>query len=271
MTRTTSDTGGCSQVRAAVQQGSVDAPDVVAHAAACEACGALLAAPELHGVLAAVDRADDVPDPLAQTILAHVAAEPTPTRRSTRLSIAALGLLAAGVVFGLARVRPDLGDVPVGRASVLLTIFGVSVGLGAWLVSRAPWRVSLGPVRRAVALGVLWALPALSLALPLSPPAGVGAFHVATVACLGYGSVMVVAAVVVLGALFRRDTLLGARWPLAAATGAVLGNLSLVLHCSLSDVGHVLMSHVGLGVLAAAVAALGAALWPRLTPAGAAR
>ncbi len=270
MTRTTSDVDGCGRVRAAVQRGDVDAPDVVGHAASCEACGALLAAPGLQLLLGAADAAE-MPDPLARAILARVAAEPAPSRRSARLVVAALGLVGAGAVFGLARVRPDLGAVPVGRAVVLLSVLGASAGMGVWLVARPPWRAPLGPARRGVALGVMWTLPALSVALPLAAPSGVGVFHVATLACLGFGSVMVVLSAAVLGALFRRDTLLGARWPLAAATGALLGNLSLVLHCSLSDVGHVLVSHVGLGVLAAAVAALGSAMWPPFTPAGVAR
>jgi hypothetical protein len=168
-------------------------------------------------------------------------------------------------------VRPDLGAVPTDRAALLLGLLALAAWLGVGLVARPPFRPALGPVRRGVALGVLWTLPALAIALPLSAPAGIGPLHVATLACLGYGTVMVVLSVGVLGAVFRRDTLLGARWPLAAATGAVVANVSLVLHCPLSDVGHLLASHVGLGLLAAAVAGLGSVVGPRLTPGGPAR
>lgn len=264
----TDDSYDCSDVLAAIQDGRADAPEVQAHAATCEACAELVASPELSTLLEDQDPPEPLSDDLMAAITRQVAQESAPRPRSHRLGAVVLGLVGVSLLFGLARPRPDLAQVWVQTVPLALA-WGVTAAVGLWLVARPPWTSPLGRTRRTLALVALWALPALALVLPVGTPLGLGPLELPTIACLGYGSVMVVLSVGVLATTFRHDTLLGARWPVAAATGAVLGNVSLLVHCPSPDPGHLLVGHVGLGLLAAAAAAVGSAL--SLTPSGAAR
>ncbi len=257
---------GCARVREAIRQGAVDDPAVVRHAEGCDACRELLDDQALVQLLAAGSGDEPVDDALAAAIGGRVRAEAPSRARGPRLALALGTVLATAVGLGAATMRPDLATVPMGAAAVQLAALAVAVGVGVALVSRPPWRAPLSPAAHRGGMAALWAVPALALVLPLSEPVGLSGLAAATLACLGFGSVMVVLSVGVFGALFRRDTLLSARWPLAAATGAMAGNLALVLHCPLSDPGHVLLGHVALGLLAAAGAGLvGAATRGRAT------
>lgn len=198
-------------------------------------------------------------DPIRAALMAHIAAEPTPDRHTTRVRHA-LAIVAALAVMGgvLALAGIHLGERPV--ALVLGTLAGavaltavalwVALGLGRSMLGR-PWRLLALALLAVPVLLFAWktaytvSFPSMSDWVDARP-----GFR-----CLGWSLVMGLAPMTVFIAL-RRHTAPRHPGTLGAALGMAAGASAwalLDLYCPVGHPTHLLLGHVLPMVLLAAL------------------
>jgi hypothetical protein len=163
--------------------------------------------------------------------------------------------------------RPDLRLLPP-RALVGFTLLTVPTLLaGVWLALRPLWRAAVPTwVHSTVAAAALFVPVALSWApLRTGHPLGLrGAGHELlpwALSCFVHGAVVAalfIAVVALLDRGGRRSVL-----PLAAALAGLFASFALSLHCPVTQVGHLLLGHASVGLVALALITLHVALRER--------
>lgn len=155
--------------------------------------------------------------------------------------------------------RPDLAHYPAARMALSLGLLVAVTGAAAWRLLR-PLHLPPPGVWTSRALLVIGVLTPCVLALvPIhhpGAPAGEGvAFAAACGKCLGFGAALGLP-VLFLAFWARRARIDGAA---VAALGGVAagltGNLTLQVHCPITESTHLLLGHAGLLVVLGAVAA----------------
>jgi hypothetical protein len=172
--------------------------------------------------------------------------------RSTPTRIACLASLSVAVLLLnlLAMPRPDLGVVPTGRLVLDVVLHAVPLAV-AWVLvlrplqrsqsSPAAWATGLAAVAAVV---VVASLPAAHADHPASL-AGVGEDFVARArGCFSFGTAMAIPVLVLGRGLMRDDAPAWHVAGLLAATVALVGSLSLYLHCPIVAPAHLWAGHV---------------------------
>ncbi len=255
----------CRDIRDTLVRGQIPSgPGVDAHLASCEACSALLADHAALGRGLAEAAGSDGPALDLESLLAEVEQSvgrergpvawlrSRPTGKRTALVLVAVAVV---VLFILAfKLRPDLAEYPMLAMLVAVALEGLIIG--------AAVRIELRPVQDAAPpawmrplLGMLaLAVPTLVALLPLAhagaplayaPPGK--SFVQLALGCFSFGTALAAPVLLLLWALDRQGHRARGLAVLAAATGGVVGNLVLLLHCPITDIGHMLLGHASIG------------------------
>lgn len=151
--------------------------------------------------------------------------------------------------------RCDLGSYPIPR---LLVFVGCYVSALAVVE-----RTMLVPLHRPQPLRQRWLMTVLALALPFaiaaSAPAYVDANAIGTTAqgpflhqawiCMRYGAILSLPAILVVLAMDRQLGRGRGFVTALAGLGALIGNLTLLLHCPNEDPAHQWLGHAAIGLL----------------------
>lgn len=271
------DSLGCDRARhliASTERSPADELALGEHLRYCPACACLAAD---GGALALrlsrasstkeVDEADLAP--VLAGLERSLTAEQSLAGRLRSLSTRVRALLAAiaasliVLVAGLLPLRPDLSVYPPLRLSLELGLVAAMATGAAWLwlrpLFRSPLRRWIAPSIAASSLVLPWliaAAPAAHRAHPASL-AGTGDDLVArALACLLYGGVW--GALLALGsrAIGRTPTAPPRLRVFGAVAGALVGLLSLQLHCPLTSPVHLLAGHAPVPMLLVVLFAL---------------
>jgi hypothetical protein len=217
-------------------------------------------------------RAGKLPEPPpASAALLEAIGRMKPVRTRSRfggfLIVLLLGIAWPAVILIRLPMRRDLMALPGAWVAIGAALWGVSFLLPlaiALIPRRHDVLPSVGHASRVslLAMGVLFLFTALWTAdapgVSLRPDDTGRTLLRSAAGCAGY--VLQVAAVLLVAGFFavRRVLPMGGRrvgMALGAAGGA-LGGLALHFHCPIATTGHVLLSHVGAMILAAAAGAL---------------
>jgi hypothetical protein len=172
-----------------------------------------------------------------------------------RYLLALLPLCLAAAMTLLVRPRLDLAVYPSARMALVLCVVGVLVLLSLvfalWSLAWRPipdWARTLLVAGGPVALLGLYSLPAAHSAHPASMQAeGLGPLLARALPCLLSGSLVAAGAVLLLRVFDRGATRASL---LFAACGGLYANFLLQLHCSVTSPAHMLLSHLGVALLA---------------------
>ncbi len=184
--------------------------------------------------------------------------------RTTHKVLIILAVIALVTAFAVVtKPRSDLSAYPGVRMGVTLLVLSMVSGAATWRLLR-PLHAPPPNVWMSRALLVLGVLTPVVLALfpidHVGAPAGEGvAFAAACGKCLGYGGAFGLP-VLILAFAVRRSRVDGAAVAaLAGIAAGLTGNLTLQVHCPITDPSHLLVGHVML------LAILGgaAAVWKR--------
>lgn len=256
----------CAEIRASLLKGVIPrGDDARAHARGCEHCAELLADDARLGLLLAHD-VDSTLAPSEANQVAWVDVERALTREAglrawlrsrpfwprSVLIVTILWLLSLVGAVG----RKSFEAAPVALAALFALVAAFSA---------ARQQRSLGVFRN---LNAARALVALLVAMPLlyvgdlalggaREAYGTAAlFARAALSCFGYGFVLAIPAYAALGFLERRDSPPSDVRAAAAALAGLVGNIALLLHCSIREPLHVLAGHFTIGVALTLLAVL---------------
>lgn len=255
----------CAEIRASLLKGVVPRGDEVrAHEQSCERCAELLADNARLGLTLA--QCANAPSPEGQAEVAWVEFERTLSsetgpRAWLRARPSWQRIALASALFSV------LGLVgAVGRKSVEAPPFAllVSFGLVALLAVVSQLR-TLGVFQ---GLNTARTLAGLLLVMPLVYVAALAwggsgdvrltsvNFTRAALACFGYGIALAIPAYGTLRLLDRRDAPPTGLRASAAALAGLIGNIALLLHCSIREPMHVLAGHFTIGAALTLLAVL---------------
>ncbi len=253
-----------------------EGPSVDAHLSTCDACRSVCEASSgLKRALAnaSTSQSRDVED-LWRFVQRDVAAERGPRAWASsqpswrRWLVACLVALGLVVSVGWFSPRPDLDAFADTRSwlilSLLLTcVFGLSfVALTSPLRARTGtlgWIRSRTAITAAIAASVLIALACLPEAHTDHPASLLGVdddLARRAAACFMYGSVSILPFLLVLALVDRREARPSPTLMLGVIVGGLLGNVTLLLHCSLTASIHLLLGHATLGLAAFVVVSI---------------
>lgn len=188
-------------------------------------------------------------------LMATLRDRPTPQR-------IALVLLLTGLLVGVtaaAAPRGELADYPIVRMAIVLVALSGVTGVAIWRLLRPLHlpKPSTASTRLLLVAGVL--APTVAALWPLyghvghDPGHGM-AFAVGCGRCMAFGAVMG-APVLALATLMRRSRVDGAAVvALAGVAAGLVGNLTLQLHCPVTDPIHLLLAHASLALILGVVA-----------------
>ena len=255
----------CAEIRASLQKGVIPRGDEVrAHASGCQHCAELLADDARLGLLLArvgsavpLETANQVAWVDFERALSHETGLRAWLRSRRFLQRTALILAVLSAVSLVGAVgRKSLAAPPF----ALVVLFALVAALGAASQQRslAAFR-SLNAARSLVAL--LLAMPLLYVAdLALGGWSGAEAtsaqFARSALSCFGYGFALSLPAYGALRLLERRDSPPPEALASAAALAGLIGNIALLLHCSIREPIHVLAGHFTIGAALTLLAVL---------------
>lgn len=190
-----------------------------------------------------------------QGLLATLRALPTPQRIG-------LVVILTGLLMGLTAVvtpRGEMADYPVVRMVVVLAVMGAVMAVAVWRLLRPLHlpKPSSTATRLLLVAGVL--APTVAALWPVYGHAGHDPGHGLSFAmgcgqCMAFGAVMG-APVLALATMLRRAKVDGAAVvALAGVAAGLVGNLTLQLHCPVTDPLHLLLAHASLALILGVVA-----------------
>jgi hypothetical protein len=175
-----------------------------------------------------------------------------------------IGMMIVVTVLTVATTpRHDLAAYPMGRMAAALLVLAFVSGAASWRLLRPLYAPppNVWVSRSLLIMGVL--TPVVLALMPLDHAGGAAgegaAFAAACGKCLGFGGILGLP-VLVLAFLVRRAHVDGAAIAaLAGVAAGLTGNLTLQVHCPITEPTHLLLGHA----LLLAVLGVGAALWKR--------
>lgn len=151
--------------------------------------------------------------------------------------------------------RCDLGSYPLPRLLLVVALYAGALALAE--------RTILLPLHRPLRLRKRWLVTVLALALPFvvaaSAPAYVDPNAISTIAqgsllrqawiCMRYGALLSLPAIILFFAMDRQLGRGRGFFTALAGLGALIGNLTLLLHCPIEEPAHQWVGHASIGLL----------------------
>ncbi len=195
-------------------------------------------------------------------LLARMRAWPT----WLRLGVVVMLSVATTILTALSMPREDLGAYPSGRMVVTLGLLGALTAAAAGRLLRPLYRPRPGVWSGRLLLFMGMVMPCLISLWPLhghiGAPAGEGvAFAMRCGKCLGFGGALGIPVLLVAFAVRRANIDGAAVAALAGVAAGLTGNLTLQVHCAITNTEHLLLGHAAL----LAIFGIFAAMWRRST------